>query len=50
MQPVADALVERNVTSYPLPFVSFSEWLEKLESSAKDLSEETMKRIVRVSW
>jgi thioester reductase-like protein len=45
MQPVADALVERNVTSCPLPFVSFSEWLEKLESSAKDLSEETMKRI-----
>ncbi|KAG1835812.1 putative aminoadipate reductase [Suillus subalutaceus] len=45
MQPVADALVERKVTSYPLPLVSFSEWLEKLESSAKDLSEETMKRI-----
>ncbi|KAG1821117.1 acetyl-CoA synthetase-like protein [Suillus subaureus] len=45
IQPVADALVERKVTSYPLLLVSFSEWLEKLESSAKDLSEETMKRI-----
>ncbi|KAG2369145.1 hypothetical protein BDR07DRAFT_1477458 [Suillus spraguei] len=45
MQPVADALAEHKVTSYPLPLVSFSEWLEKLESSAKDLNEETMKRI-----
>ncbi|KAG1853286.1 acetyl-CoA synthetase-like protein [Suillus tomentosus] len=45
MQPIADALVERKVTSYPLPPVPFSEWLEKLESNTKDLSEETMKRI-----
>ncbi|KAG2117013.1 putative aminoadipate reductase [Suillus discolor] len=45
MQPIADALVERKVTSYPLPLVPFSEWLEKLELSAKDLSEETMERI-----
>ncbi|KAG1790286.1 putative aminoadipate reductase [Suillus plorans] len=45
MQPIADALVERKVTSYPLPLVPFSEWLEKLESSAKDLSQENMERI-----
>ncbi|KAG2047412.1 putative aminoadipate reductase [Suillus hirtellus] len=45
MQPIADALVKRKVTSYPLPLVPFSEWLEKLESSAKDLSQETMERI-----
>ncbi|KAG1779119.1 putative aminoadipate reductase [Suillus placidus] len=45
IQSVADALVERKVTSYPLPLVSFPEWLGKLELSAKDLSEETMKRI-----
>ncbi|KAG1799974.1 putative aminoadipate reductase, partial [Suillus variegatus] len=45
MQPITDALVERKVTNYPLPLVPFSEWLEKLESSAKDLSEETMERI-----
>ncbi|KAG2050383.1 putative aminoadipate reductase [Suillus hirtellus] len=49
MQPIADALVERKVTSYPLPLVPFAEWLEKLESSAKDLSEETMERIVPAS-
>ncbi|KAG1854078.1 male sterility protein-domain-containing protein, partial [Suillus tomentosus] len=34
MQPIADALVERKVTTYLLPLVPFSEWLEKLESSA----------------
>ncbi|KAG2095134.1 putative aminoadipate reductase [Suillus discolor] len=45
MQPIADALVERKVTSSPLPLVPFSEWLEKLESSAKDLGEESMERI-----
>ncbi|KAG1853273.1 putative aminoadipate reductase [Suillus tomentosus] len=45
MQPIADALVERKVTTYLLPLVPFSEWLEKLEWSAKDLSEETMERI-----
>ncbi|KAG0703313.1 putative aminoadipate reductase [Suillus ampliporus] len=43
--PVADAIVKHNVTSDPLPLVPFSEWLEKLESSAKDLSEENIKRI-----
>jgi thioester reductase-like protein len=45
IQPIADALVKHKVTSHPLPLVSFSEWLEKLESSAKNLSEDTMKRI-----
>ncbi|KAG2145295.1 putative aminoadipate reductase [Suillus bovinus] len=45
IQPMADALVEHKVTSYPLPLVPFSEWLNKLELSAKNLSEETMKRI-----
>ncbi|KAG1835183.1 putative aminoadipate reductase [Suillus variegatus] len=45
IQPIADALVERKVTSHPLPLVPFSEWFERLESSAKDLNEETMKRI-----
>ncbi|KAG1798498.1 uncharacterized protein HD556DRAFT_1430829 [Suillus plorans] len=40
MQAIADALVERKVTSYPLPLVPFSKWLEKLESNAKDLSKE----------
>ncbi|KAG2361461.1 putative aminoadipate reductase, partial [Suillus spraguei] len=45
IEPIADALVERKVTSHPLPLVPFSEWLEKLELSAKDLNEETMKRI-----
>ncbi|KAG1898169.1 uncharacterized protein F5891DRAFT_956098, partial [Suillus fuscotomentosus] len=42
MQPIADALVEHKATSYPLPLVPFSEWLEKLELSAKDLHQETM--------
>ncbi|KAG2366971.1 acetyl-CoA synthetase-like protein [Suillus spraguei] len=45
MQPIADALVEHKVTSDALPLVPFSEWLEKLELSAKDFNEETMKRI-----
>ncbi|KAG1855628.1 putative aminoadipate reductase [Suillus subalutaceus] len=45
MQPIADAMVEHKITSHPLPFVPFSEWLERLESSAKDVSEESMKRI-----
>ncbi|KAG2364532.1 putative aminoadipate reductase [Suillus spraguei] len=30
IEPIADALVERKVTSHPLPLVPFSEWLEKL--------------------
>ncbi|KAG1821535.1 uncharacterized protein BJ212DRAFT_903805 [Suillus subaureus] len=45
IQPIAEAMVEHKITSSPLPFVPFSEWLERLESSAKDVSEETMKRI-----
>jgi hypothetical protein len=48
MQPVADAIFERKVTSDPLPLVPFSEWFAKLESSAKDVSEGNMKRVVRV--
>jgi hypothetical protein len=50
MQPVADAISELNITSNPIPLAPFSEWLEKLESSAKDSSEETIKRIVSVSF
>jgi hypothetical protein len=50
MQPVADAIFELNITSNPIPLAPFSEWLEKLESSAKDSSEETIKRIVSVSF
>ncbi|KAG2140138.1 putative aminoadipate reductase [Suillus clintonianus] len=45
IQPVADALVERKVVSNPLLLVSFSAWLEMLELSAKDMSEENIKRI-----
>ncbi|KAG1750096.1 putative aminoadipate reductase [Suillus lakei] len=45
MQPIGDALFERKVTGNPLPLVSFSEWLEQLESRAKDLSEENIKHI-----
>ncbi|KAG1870690.1 putative aminoadipate reductase [Suillus subalutaceus] len=45
MQPIADAMVEHKITNHPLPFVPFSEWVERLESSAKDVSKETMKRI-----
>ncbi|KAG2107182.1 uncharacterized protein F5147DRAFT_578075, partial [Suillus discolor] len=46
MQAIADALlVERKVTSYPLPLVPFSKWLEKLESNAKDLSKERIPAI-----
>ena len=48
MRPVADAICDRKVTKDPLPLIPFSEWLEKLEASAKDVSEENMKRIVRV--
>ncbi|OAX30945.1 hypothetical protein K503DRAFT_870821 [Rhizopogon vinicolor AM-OR11-026] len=45
MQPIADTIVERKITSNPLPLVPFSEWFVKLESSAKGASEDTMKRI-----
>ncbi|OAX38467.1 putative aminoadipate reductase [Rhizopogon vinicolor AM-OR11-026] len=45
MQPVAKAIFERKVTGDPLPLVPFSEWLEKLESAAKDTSESNMKRL-----
>jgi hypothetical protein len=48
MQPVADRIFELKITSNPIPLTPFSEWLEKLESSAKDASEETIKRIVSV--
>jgi len=48
MQPVAEAIFKHKITSAPLPLVPFSEWLVKLESSAKNTSEENMKRIVRV--
>ncbi|KAG2076580.1 putative aminoadipate reductase [Suillus decipiens] len=45
MEPIAEALVKHKATSHALPLVPFSEWLEKLELSAKDFNEETMKRI-----
>ncbi|KAG0702280.1 putative aminoadipate reductase [Suillus ampliporus] len=45
MRPVTDAIFERKVTSAPLPLIPFSEWLEKLESSAKNASQENIKRI-----
>jgi len=48
MRPVSDAIFEHKVMSNPLPLIPFSEWLEKLESAAKDASEETMKHIVCV--
>jgi hypothetical protein len=46
MRPVADAIFEHKITSNLLPLIPFSEWFEKLESSAKDGSEENVKRIV----
>jgi hypothetical protein len=49
MQPVADALFEREITSNPLPFIPFSEWLGRLESKAKDVSEANKKHIVCIS-
>ncbi|KAG2361463.1 putative aminoadipate reductase [Suillus spraguei] len=45
MEPIADALVKHKATNHALPLVPFSEWLERLELSAKDFNEETMKRI-----
>lgn len=48
MRPVANALFERKITSAPLLLVPFSEWLDKVEASAKDTSEENMQRIVSV--
>jgi len=48
MQPVADAIFKHKITSAPLPLIPFSEWFVKLKLSAKDTSEENMKRIVRV--
>jgi hypothetical protein len=48
MQPVADRIFELKITSNPIALAPFSDWLEKLESSAKDASEETIKRIVCV--
>ncbi|KAG1857908.1 hypothetical protein C8R48DRAFT_834945 [Suillus tomentosus] len=45
MQAIVDALVERKLISHPLPLVPFSEWLEKLESNAKDLSNECIPAI-----
>jgi hypothetical protein len=50
MQPVADRILELKITSNSIPLVPFSEWLEKLESSTKDASEETIKHIVSVSF
>lgn len=47
MQPIADAVFERKISGALLPLVPFSEWFEKLESSANDTSEENIKRIVR---
>ncbi|KAG1900203.1 putative aminoadipate reductase [Suillus fuscotomentosus] len=45
MRPVADAISERKITSAPLPLVPFSEWFEKVESSAKNASEANIKRV-----
>lgn len=45
MRPVANAIAEYKVTRVPLPVVPFSEWLGKLELSAKDASEENIQRI-----
>lgn len=47
MQPIADAIFERKISGVLLPLIPFSEWFEKLESSANDTSEENIKRIVR---
>lgn len=48
MRPVADAIFERKITSAPLPLIPFSEWFEKVESSAKNASEANIKRVVSV--
>ncbi|KAG2103392.1 putative aminoadipate reductase [Suillus discolor] len=45
MRPVADAIFERKITSAPLPLIPFSEWFEKVESSAKNASEANIKRV-----
>ena len=49
MQPVVDRIFKLNITSNPMPLAPFSDWLEKLESSAKNASEETIKRIVIIA-
>jgi hypothetical protein len=47
MRPISGAIFKRKITGTPLPLVPFSEWLGKLESSAKGASKETMERVVR---
>jgi len=48
VQSIADAMFERKITGILLPLIPFSEWLEKLERSGKNTSEENIKRVVRV--
>jgi hypothetical protein len=48
MQPIADAMFDLKITSELLPLIPFSEWLEKLDLSAKDANEENINRIVSV--
>jgi hypothetical protein len=48
MQPIADAMFDLKITGELLPLIPFSEWLEKLDLSAKDANEENINRIVSV--
>jgi hypothetical protein len=48
MRSISDAICDLKLTRDPLPLVPYSEWFEKLKSSAKDMSKENIKRIVRV--
>ncbi|KAG2105447.1 uncharacterized protein F5147DRAFT_702392 [Suillus discolor] len=45
MRPVVHAIVDHKVTSISLRLVPFLVWLEKLEPSAKDAKDESIKRI-----
>ena len=49
MQPVSDVVYQKGLTPSPLPLISFTEWVARLERDATDASEENVRRVVRCS-
>lgn len=46
VQPISEAIYQKGLTSSPLPLISFTQWVERLEKHAVDTSEEDVRRAV----
>ena len=47
MRPISEAVYQKQVTPSPLPLIPFTEWVERLDMYAADMtSEEDIQRVV----